>query len=218
MVRVIMIVEMAGRPAVHLTESLEKHVGVLRDVEDVEIHEIKVSEPRIIVQEEGKEVAEGEALNGHDSGESDMFTAFAECDIEVPSFARMSETMFDFMPSSVEVIEPNSVNLGMTEATDLLNNISGRLHRYDEIAKILGERHKQMEAQLVLAKKILDAKDKEIAELKKGAVRKSVPSKKKVVKKKAVKKKPVARKSVPSKKGTKVPASSGKKTKKKVKK
>ncbi len=183
-----MIVEMAGRPAVHLTESLEKHVGVLRDVKDVEIHEIKVSEPRIIVQEEGKEVVKGE----------EMFTAFAECDIEIPSFARMSETMFDFMPSSVEVIEPSSVNLGMTEATDLLNNISGRLHRYDEIAKVLGERHKQMEAQLVLAKKILDAKDKEIAELKKGKVAK-------------VAKKVSTHKSVPSKKGTKVPASSGKK-------
>lgn len=182
-----MIVEMAGRPAVHLTESLEKHVGVLRDVKDVEIHEIKVSEPRIIVQEEGKEVVKGE----------EMFTAFAECDIEIPSFARMSETMFDFMPSSVEVIEPNSVNLGMTEATDLLNNISGRLHRYDEIAKVLGERHKQMEAQLVLAKKILDAKDKEIAELKKGV---SKPAKKKVAKKKVVKRKAVKKTKKKSKK------------------
>jgi len=180
-----MIVEMAGRPAEHLTKSLEKHVGVLRDVKDAEIHEIKVSEPRIIVQEKGKQVAKGEALNGHDSGEPDMFTAFAECDIELPSFARMSETMFDFMPSSVEVLEPSSVNLGMAEATDLLNNISGRLHRYDEIAKILGERQKQMEAQLVLAKKVLDAKDKEIAELKKGI---SKTTKKKVVKKKTAKK------------------------------
>ncbi len=29
MVRAIMIVEMAGRPAAHLTESLEKHVSIL---------------------------------------------------------------------------------------------------------------------------------------------------------------------------------------------
>ena len=187
MVRVMMIVEMAGRPAEHLTESLEKHVGVLRDVEDVEIHEIKVSEPRVIVQEEGKEVAEGD----------EMFTAFAECDIELPNFARMSETMFDFMPSSVEVIEPNNVSLEMIEATDLLNNISGRLHRYDEIAKILGERYKQMEAQMKVMQGVLGERDREIAESKKGEVTKKVPasagkkvSKKKVKKtKKKVKKK-----------------------------
>ena len=43
-----MIVEMAGRPAKHLTESLEKHVGILRNVKDIVVHSIRVSEPREI--------------------------------------------------------------------------------------------------------------------------------------------------------------------------
>lgn len=176
-----MIVEMAGRPAEHLTKSLEEHVSILRQIKDAEVHEIKVSEPREIKIDEKAEVKKGE----------EMFTAFAECDFEVPSFSRMSETMFDFMPSSVEVIEPSNVSLEISEATDLLNNISGRLHRYDEIAKVAGERLKQMDGQLKMAQKILAAKDEEIAKLTKG--------------------KAAAHKSVPSKKGTKVPASSGKK-------
>jgi hypothetical protein len=152
MVRAIMIVEMAGRPAEHLKESLEKHVGILREVKDIEVHEIKISEPRVIPREDKKS--------------EEMFSSFAECDFECESFARLSETMFDFMPSSVEVIEPGKVGLSMDEATSLLNNISGRLHRYDEIAKILGEKYKQMEGQLIVAKKILDAKDTEITKLK----------------------------------------------------
>jgi len=167
-----MIVEMAGRPAEHLKEAIEKHVGILREVKDLEVHEIKISEPRVIPQE------------NKDAGE--MFSTFAECDFECESFGRLSETMFDFMPSSVEVIEPNKVSLGMDEATGLLNNISGRLHRYDEIAKILGEKYKQMEGQLILAKKILDAKDIEIAKLSKGSKK---PSKKKTSKKKKISKK-----------------------------
>jgi len=172
-----MIVEMAGRPAAHLTEAIEKHVGVLRQVKDLEIHEIKVSEPRVIAAEEGKEVVKGE----------EMFTAFAECDFEAPSFARLSETMFDFMPSSIEVIEPSDINLDSGEATGLLNNISGRLHRYDEIAKILGERYKQMEAHLKVMQGVLTERDEEIAKLKKRKAVKKV--KKKAVKKKVVKKK-----------------------------
>src|SRR5680860_1089471 len=108
MVRVIMIVEMAGRPAAHLTESLEKHVGILRQVKDAEVHEIKVSEPREIKLDEKADVKKGD----------EMFTAFAECDFEIPSFSRLSETMFDFMPSSIEVIEPNNVNLDLSEATN----------------------------------------------------------------------------------------------------
>ena len=55
-----MIVEMAGRPAAHLTESLEKHVSILRQVEDAEVHEIKVSEPIVIPSEVDKDVPEEE--------------------------------------------------------------------------------------------------------------------------------------------------------------
>ena len=174
MVRAIMIVEMAGRPATHLTESLEKHVNILREVSDMEVHEIKVSEPRVIAREDGDkklEIGEGE----------DMFTAFAECDFEIPSFARLSETMFDFMPSSIEVIEPNKVSLDSIEATDLLNNISGRMHRYDEIAKIAGERLRLMDAQLKAMQTALIERDEMIAKLsggKKGEKKKGSDGKK----------------------------------------
>jgi len=154
MVRAIMIVEVAGRPAEHLKAALGEHIGVLNKVNDITVHSIKLSEPCSIKEAEG------------------MFTCFAEADFECDNFARLSETMFDFMPSSVEVIEPAKVSLSMTEATDLLNNISGRMHRYDELAKIAGIKLKQMgakEAELIA----------EIERLKKG---------KKAVKKKGKKK------------------------------
>ncbi len=134
MVRAIMIVEIAGRPAEHLKAALSEHVGVLNKVNDITVHSIKLSEPREIVVGGVNEK----------KGEEKMLTCFAEADFECDSFARLSETMFDFMPSSVEVIEPTNVTLSMVEATDLLNNISGRMHRYDEIAKIAGVRLKQM--------------------------------------------------------------------------
>ena len=163
-----MIVEMAGRPAEHVKSSLEAHIGILNDVKDIGVHSIKVSEPKEIERPEGAAEAEP------------MFTSFAEADFECENFGRLSETMFDFMPSSVEIIEPSKISIDCVEATALLNNLSGRLHRYDEIAKILGERHTQMEAQLKLAQEVLIKKDAEIVELKKGPKKKS---KKKVVKK-----------------------------------
>ncbi len=167
-----MIVEMAGRPAEHLTKALENHIGILNKVEDVTVHSIKVSEPQEIKREGS-------------TPEDVMFTAFAEADFECESFARLTETMFDFMPSSVEVIEPSKVNLDMGEATALLNNISGRMHRYDEIAKVAGVQLQQMNAQLQANQKALINKDAEIDKLKKNrkkAVKKK-DSKKKVSKK-----------------------------------
>jgi len=180
MVRAIMIVEMAGRPAEHLTSVLEEHIGTLNKIDDITVHSIKVSEPQAIVQDEKeKKVAVG----------NEMFTAFAEADFECESFARLTETMFDFMPSSVEVIEPSKVSLDANESTALLNNISGRMHRYDEIAKIAGARLQQMDAQLESAQKTLIERDEEIVKLKKKkAVKKKSPKKKKAVKKKKSKK------------------------------
>ena len=163
---------MAGRPAEHLTAALEKHIGILNDVKDIHVHSIKVSEPREIEMKEG--------------GGEKMWTTFAEADFECESFARLSETMFDFMPSSIEVIDSSRVTLDASEATDLLNNISGRMHRYDEIAKVVGEKYRQIGAQLQVAQKVLMERDAEIIELKKGGKKKVV---KKVVKKKKAAKK-----------------------------
>ena len=179
MVRAIMIVEMAGRPAEHLTEAIEKHIGVLNEVKDIEVHSIKVSVPREIEMTEGVS----------DGGEK-MFTVFAEADFECDNFGRLSETMFDFMPSSVEVIEPLKISLDMNDATNLLNNISGRMHRYDEFAKIAHAKIQEMNAQLEMAGKILMERDKTIAELSGGGKRVAKKgAKKKVAKKKKVSKK-----------------------------
>ena len=176
-----MIVEMAGRPAKHVKDSLEKHVGVLNEVKDIEVHSIKISEPRKIEASPSPQEAP--------AGEP-MFTCFAEADFETENFARMSETMFDFMPSSVEVIEPSKVTLDMTDATNLLNNISGRLHRYDEIMKIAGGRLQQMDAQLKAAQEALIEKDKKIVEKKKmPPISVNSPSGEKISRKKTVKKK-----------------------------
>ncbi|MFH0711748.1 MAG: hypothetical protein V1889_01185 [archaeon] len=158
MVRAIMIVEIAGRPAEHLKNALAEHIGILNKVNDITVHSIKLSEPKEI-----------ENSNG-------MLTCFAEADFETTSFGRLSETMFDFMPSSVEIIEPTNVSLSMHEATDLLNNISGRMHRYDEIAKIAGEKLRQMAE-----------REKElVAKMESGEIK---IAKKKVAKKKSSKKK-----------------------------
>ena len=160
-----MIVEMAGRPAEHLTASLEKHIGILNEVTDITVHSIKVSEPKEI-----------ELSEGSPDGEP-MFTAFAEADFETESFARLTETMFDFMPSSVEVIEPSKITMDTNDSTALLNNISGRMHRYDEFAKIAGAKIQQMNAQLQAAQKVLIDKDAKIIELEKKGKKKSLKKK-----------------------------------------
>ena len=77
-----------------------------------------------------------------------MFTCFAEVDFEVERFARVTEVMFDFMPSSIEILEPGKISMDLGEASGLLNNISGRMHRYDEVARVAQFKIKQLSKQL----------------------------------------------------------------------
>lgn len=129
-----MIVEMAGAPGEYVKEMLSKHIMILNEVKDIKVNTIKISEPAEIKDKKG------------------MFSCFAEADFETENFSRMTDTMFDFMPSSVEIIEPARVTLDMHEATALLNNLSGRLHRYDELAKIAKIRIDQMTRELEIVR------------------------------------------------------------------
>jgi len=179
-----MIIEIAGKPAEHIRKSLEEYVMGLNKVKDLKVHSIKVSDPKEI---ESSASGESKPKKGEE-----MFTCFAEVDFETENFSRLSEIMFDFMPSSVEVIEPSNFNLGTSEVTDLLNNISGRLHRYDEISKIAHARILQLNGQVKLAQKLLlenniiDAKGKilkkpDFSKTKKedSSLKKKAPKKKK---------------------------------------
>ena len=166
-----MIVEIAGRPAEHVKAALETHVGVLKQVKDVSVHSINVSEPKEIEESEG------------------IFTCFAEVDFEAETFLRISEIMFDFMPSSVEVLEPARVSLNIGEATALLNNIAGRMHRYDEIAKIAKIRTNQMAQKMQMMQQEI---------MKRGSASKGVSSKES--KKSKAKKKSSAKKKSTNKK------------------
>ena len=138
-----MIIEIMGKPGAYVREALEKHVKNLDSSSAVEVHSIKISDPKKI--ERDKEHRKEEAV----------FTCFAEVDFEVDTFNILSEIVFDFMPSSIEVTNPHKFNIDANEITELLNNIGGRLHRYDEIAKMAHAKIKYLETQL----KQFDGKD-----------------------------------------------------------
>ena len=125
MVVAIIIVEMMGKPSKFLRESMEAHIKNLDGYSEVEIKSAKISEPK-----------EYEVPEDKPALKEPMYTCFAEIEFEVPNFSKLTSVVFDFMPSSVEVVEPFSFQLESGEITDLLNNLSGRLHRYDEIAKM----------------------------------------------------------------------------------
>lgn len=125
-----MIIEVAGRPPEYLENSLKLHLEKLNHIKDVKLISSKIAEPRLI------------------ETEKDLYTCFGEVEVETVGFSKLMDLVFDFMPSSVEIINPNEIEFNCQEATMFANDMAGRLHRYDEIAKIARMQIQQLTQQL----------------------------------------------------------------------
>lgn len=130
-VRAIIIVEIMGRPAEHAKASLESHVNQFRSLKGVEVFSTSTSEPKKV--EDSKE---------------EIYTCFSEIEFETINLSRMIEIVFDFMPSSIEILEPEEITLDIANANGFLNDLAGRLHKYDELVKIAQFRAQQFAGKL----------------------------------------------------------------------
>ena len=115
----VFIIEVLGRPKEHLTETLEDLTRKLGEEKGVKILNKKINEPKLV------------------ENQKDLFTAFAEVEVEVDEAMMLAAIMFKYMPSHVEIIEPERIVLANNEFSDVLSEITRRLHRYEELVKVL---------------------------------------------------------------------------------
>ena len=103
-----------GSPKEHVDETIRQ---VIEELE-------KRGEIKIL----NKNVAE--AKNVNDEKLKRFFTSFVEVDIETESIESLIGICFDFMPSSVEIIEPTEFRLKSTQIDDTLNDLLDKLHKF----------------------------------------------------------------------------------------
>lgn len=101
------IIEVLGRPKEHVEETLKGY-----------IKKLKVESEIIFIKEEYEEPEATE----------DLFAGFSEVEILTKDAKQLMEFCFDYMPSSVEVIEPDHIIYKSADFTDFLNDVQARLH------------------------------------------------------------------------------------------
>ncbi len=120
---VILIMEILGRPADHVKEALNTLVVKLGSEKGVRIINKTYHDPEPIKESK------------------DLFTAFAELELELDSIENYLGIIFAYMPSHIEIISPERFQLTNTELNDLGNKLIERLHNYDAVVKnVLVER------------------------------------------------------------------------------
>ncbi len=118
-IQAILILEVIGRPPEHLTETLNDLIKKIDEEKGVKVTSKKVNEP--VLMKDQKE----------------FYTNFAEIEVDVEELLYLMITVFKYMPAHLEIISPENIQLTNTDINDILNELTRRLHGYDEIARII---------------------------------------------------------------------------------
>lgn len=108
------VLEVVGAPREHVEKVLK---GVVEKAkQDFKIIEIKIYEAKEI---------------------NKLFSAFAEVQLEMRDVTQMLGLCFDYIPSSIEIISPDKLDMKNKDIEDLLNDLLAQLHRVVMVAKNL---------------------------------------------------------------------------------
>jgi hypothetical protein len=120
----VLILEILGKPADYVKESLDELVKKLSEEKGVKILNRRINEP----------------LPVKDSKE--LFTTFTELEVEFETVDMYLAVLFAYMPSHVEVVSPEQLTMPAAYFNELGNKIVQRMHNYDAITKkLLHENH-----------------------------------------------------------------------------
>ncbi len=112
------VLEVVGRPKEYVENALQEYIERLNQ----DVHYEIVS----------KEIAELEKQD-----KQEMWMTFAELEIKTSSFGDIIGFCFDYMPSLIEIIEPNELVSSNVVVSSMFNDLQARLHQVDMVAKQL---------------------------------------------------------------------------------
>jgi hypothetical protein len=146
-VRAVMIIEVLGRPPEHLTETLEDFAKKIGEEKGVRVIDKKIMDASLV------------------KDQKDLYTTFMEIEVETESPMHLAGLMFRYMPAHVEVISPENLILNNNSFGEILSEVVRRLHRYDDVVRILNTQYAALQNKLNESeKKSVGSKVQEIKE------------------------------------------------------
>ena len=112
------VIEIAGFPKEHIEQVMQKVIDKIK-----ENFEIKKSE-----------VFDSVELKDKFAG---FWSIFSEIEINFEDINAITIFCFEYMPSSIEILEPEELKFESTNFAGFLNDLLARLHEYDMVVKNL---------------------------------------------------------------------------------
>lgn len=118
-IQAILILEIIGRPPEHLIASLEDLIKEMGKEKGVSVVGKKINEPVLM------------------KDQKDFYTTFAEIEVTVEDILLLAMLMFKYMPAHIEVISPEMIPVSNNGWSEVLSELTRRLHAYDEVARVI---------------------------------------------------------------------------------
>lgn len=149
------IINILGKPKEHIEQLIKEYVKKLGKENGVKVIDEQYAEAEKVVKD-------------------DIFSTFAELEIEFKDVPKLVWFCFDYMPSSVEIVHPEKIMYRSTDFTAFLNDHQGKLHRLNMMIENLSAENKVMKKNsLTLIKNIIQLQlrdgKKDSSALSKGA-------------------------------------------------
>jgi hypothetical protein len=127
-IRCAIVIEVLGKPADYLDTVIKKTIEDLeKKKEIIEVISKKFYEPTPI---------------------ESMFSTFTEVEILIKDMKTLTEFVFIYMPSNIEILEPKELKMNLHSANDFINTMAARMHQYDGIIKRIGFENKLLRHEL----------------------------------------------------------------------
>ncbi|MCD4759923.1 hypothetical protein K8R33_03475 [archaeon] len=114
------IIEIVGSPEAHVKETMEKVVTLIKEKKEYKLISVETSEPK-----------ESELPNTNKK--INIYSTFSELEISFDNFEALMNFCFEFMPSSIDILEPLNLKIDSQEVNDSLNDLLARLHQQARI-------------------------------------------------------------------------------------
>lgn len=111
------IVEVMGSPKDYVEETLKAVIAKLKEEKGIRLHNSKTYETEQL--------------------ENKFWSTFAEIELDTVNLKRFIGLCIDYLPSSVEILEPAGMDIDLSEISNITNDMLAKLHEYSKIVKNL---------------------------------------------------------------------------------
>jgi len=121
------IIEIAGFPEKHVSDTMKNVLDKLEQEKGIKILRKNVAKVKKIKQ---------------------IWSTFAELEINFDNVARLFDFCFDYMPSSIEIIEPTELQTESNYISNVVNDMLAKLHQYTMFISNLNAENKVLKNKL----------------------------------------------------------------------